>query len=218
MLIKKAAAMACFLCFTSVFGMMDNQLTLDNQSSSPFLSSFSSQDFTSSTTDNNNSSQSFSSSVPSSFLKDDRKFILAKRGRNRRGKPVYKCLFCKRFLYFVKGTSYQCCICRMYFTVNVRYGQTYFAMSTKSSSAKQRIPDCECSVCGSYNVYFVGLSYHDILRCICADCDTIGLYIPSKNPATSAQLVEWSKFALKQYLKRQSASKLVLDKLRNSTK
>jgi hypothetical protein len=28
MLIKKAAAMACFLCFTSVFGTMNNQLKL----------------------------------------------------------------------------------------------------------------------------------------------------------------------------------------------
>jgi hypothetical protein len=30
MLIKKAAAMACFLCFTGVFGTMNNQLTSEN--------------------------------------------------------------------------------------------------------------------------------------------------------------------------------------------
>jgi hypothetical protein len=207
--------MACFLCFTSVFGMMDNQ------SSSPFLSPFSSPDFTSRTTDNNNSSPSFSSSVPSPFLKNDSELIPATTGTNKRGNLAYECSFCKHFLSRMKRRSYQCCICCTSFTVVVKDKKAYLAMSKKSSSKKYRLKNCVCSECNSNWVYFLGKARYckarcGAVRCICGNCGNGGLCRPYANPATNTRLVKWA--ALKQCSKRQSARKLVLNKLRNSTK
>jgi hypothetical protein len=204
--------MACFLCFTSVFGMMDNKLTLGN----PFSSLSYRSSFPPSTTDNNNSSQSVPSSVPTPVLKNDREFILAKIGRNNRRNPAYKCLLCGCFLSRVKGTTHSCNMCRTCFTVIVRGKTPYLAMSTKSSSKKYRLTNCECSECLSHDVYFVGKARYGIVRCICGNCGISGLCRPSQNPATNAWLVGWDE--LQQHTQSNPTSKLALYKLRDSTK
>jgi hypothetical protein len=201
---------------------------VNNNNSSQSVPSPSSSSFPPSTTDNNNSSQSFSSSVPTSFLKkekrkrqerrkiDDRKFIPAKTGTNKKRNLAYKCLRCGHFLYFVNGRSYQCCICHTYCTLIVRGKTPYLAMSTKSSSKKYRLTNCECSECLSHDVYFIGKARYDTVRCICTNCGSSGLCRPSANPATNARLVRWDD--LKQHSKSKSARKFVLDKLDDSTK
>jgi hypothetical protein len=230
--------MACFLCFTGVFGTMDNQLTLGNPFSSlpsPFQSSFptdfpssttnsnwfiplSYQSYlSSSTTNNNNSSQS----VPS-FLKkkkrkrDDRELIPATTGTNKEGNLAYECALCGCFLSRMKRTAYSCNMCRKCFTVDVRDGQTYLVMSKESSSKKYRLKNCECSECLSHDVYFVGNARYGTVRCICGNCGNGGLCLPSKNPETNARLIGWNE--LKQHTKGNPISKLALYKLRDRTK
>jgi hypothetical protein len=71
-----------------------------------------------------------------------------------------------------------------------------------------------CSGCRSHDVYSIATTHFKLERCICTNCGISGLCLPSKNPATNAQLVGWNE--LKQRINGKLISKLVLAELCNS--
>jgi hypothetical protein len=179
-------------------------------SSSSSVRSSSPSPFPPITTSNNNSSQSVRREI------DDSELVPATTGTNRNGNLAYNCSLCRGFLHYVSGRAYSCSRCCTYFTEVVKDEKAYLAMSPESSSAKEPLINCVCSGCWSHNVYLLGKARSDTVRCKCMDCKIIGLCRPSANPATNALLVRLDD--LKQHTQSNPISKLVLDKLDDSTK